>query len=165
MSSKLIILRGNSGSGKSTISKLLQNKMGAGTMLIPQDQVRREILKVSDKKGNFSIELIKEMVLFGKNNNLNVIIEGILANQKYGNMLHSLINKFENYFVYYFDISFEETLRRHGTKSNSHEFGEKEMKEWWIEKDYLGIKHENLISENMSEHQVLNKILKDIGLI
>ena len=42
---KLSILRGNSGSGKSTIAKALQNKFGQNTMLISQDEIRRILLK------------------------------------------------------------------------------------------------------------------------
>ena len=45
---KLIILRGNSGSGKSTIAKALQNKFGQNTMLISQDEIRRNMLNVKD---------------------------------------------------------------------------------------------------------------------
>ncbi len=37
---KLIILRGNSGSGKTTTAKALQKKFGHGTMLISQDVVK-----------------------------------------------------------------------------------------------------------------------------
>ena len=36
--SKLIILRGNSGSGKTTIAKEIQKNFGRNTMLISQDQ-------------------------------------------------------------------------------------------------------------------------------
>lgn len=45
---KLIILRGNSGSGKTATGKALQRKFGRGTMLISQDVVRREMLFVKD---------------------------------------------------------------------------------------------------------------------
>jgi len=37
--SAIIILRGNSGSGKTTIAQELQKKFGLGTMLISQDVV------------------------------------------------------------------------------------------------------------------------------
>ena len=37
---KLIILRGNSGSGKTTIAKELQRRFGRNTMLISQDVIR-----------------------------------------------------------------------------------------------------------------------------
>ena len=36
---KLIILRGNSGSGKTTVAKELQKKFGYNTMLISQDEM------------------------------------------------------------------------------------------------------------------------------
>ncbi len=42
--SKLIMLRGNSGSGKSTVAKELQKRCGRGILLLSQDAVRREIL-------------------------------------------------------------------------------------------------------------------------
>ena len=42
---KLIILRGNSGSGKTTGAKELQKRFGRNTMLISQDVVRRDMLK------------------------------------------------------------------------------------------------------------------------
>lgn len=40
---KLIILRGNSGSGKTTVAKELQKKFGYNTMPISQDEIRRNI--------------------------------------------------------------------------------------------------------------------------
>lgn len=43
---KLIILRGNSGSGKTTIAKELQKRFGTNTMLISQDVIRRDMLTI-----------------------------------------------------------------------------------------------------------------------
>lgn len=48
---KLIILRGNSGSGKTVLSKLLQEKLGPNTMRISHDMVRMEILHTWGKEG------------------------------------------------------------------------------------------------------------------
>ena len=42
----------------------------------------------------------------------------------------------QNIYAYYFDMSFEETLKRHQTRACRDEFGEKEMKSWWREKDF-----------------------------
>ena len=40
-------------------------------------------------------------------------------------MLKELIRYFdENAFAYYFDLSLEETIRRHNTRDKRHEFGE-----------------------------------------
>ena len=49
MGGRLFIIRGNSASGKSTIAKKLQLELGYGTMLIPQDVIRREIVRVKDE--------------------------------------------------------------------------------------------------------------------
>lgn len=44
--SKLIILRGNSGSGKTTVAELLQQKFGPNTMRLSHDMIRMEVLHV-----------------------------------------------------------------------------------------------------------------------
>lgn len=163
-SPKLIILRGNSGSGKSTVAKRLQREMGYGTMLISQDVVRREILRVKDTSGNVSLNLIEQMVRYGWNVGYDVIVEGILSKEKYGVMLNRLITDCPaTSHVYYFDIPFEETLRRHITKPNAHEFGEKEMREWWKEGDELGVKGEQQLNHTMTAEEIVEHIMKDRG--
>ena len=57
---KLIVLRGNSGSGKTTVAKELQNKFGNNTMLLSQDVIRRDILKVKDGENTLALPLMKK---------------------------------------------------------------------------------------------------------
>lgn len=162
MVSKLIVIRGNSGSGKTTIAKRLQRELGKGTMLVSQDVLRREIVWVRDGANNPSIELMKRTVLYAKEIGYNVILEGILAKKFYAPMINELIAEFAGCsHVYHFDLPFEETLRRHATKSNAHDFGEKEMREWWNESDSLGLQHEHIFFASDSEDAVLAKILHD----
>lgn len=167
---KLIIIRGNSGSGKTTIAKRLQQDMqphfvkdlGGGTMLVQQDVVRRDILRVKDIPGNPSIKLIEEMVLFGKDAGYNVILEGILNKDVYGDMLTRLMTHFQGGIqTYYFDISFDETLRRHATKPNSHEYGEEQMRGWYNGKDVLGLPEEKVFTDSQSEEEVFQFIMQD----
>ena len=136
--SKLLIIRGNSGSGKTTVAKGLQKKLGHGKMLISQDVVRREMLYVKDGEKPKVEELLFQLAMYGKNNCDVVILEGILNSKWYNNLFERLLKEFENnIFAYYFDIPFEETLERHKQKPNAHEFGEAEMREWWHEQDLL----------------------------
>ena len=74
---KIIILRGNSGSGKTTTAKRLQKKLGHGTMLISQDVVRREILYVKEGKKQNVSDLLFKLAMFGKANCEFIILEGI----------------------------------------------------------------------------------------
>lgn len=169
MPSKLIIIRGNSGSGKTTVAKEVRNRIGDGlsddTMLVQQDTLRRDVLRERDLVEKRSvIELIEIMVEFGLKQGRTVILEGILSAKKYGGMLNGLADKFDEVYVYYFDLSFEETLIRHASKSNAHEYGEKEMREWWNEKDYLGMPGEKILNKNMSVDDVVREIINDIGI-
>ena len=146
---KLINIRGNSGSGKSTTGKALQRKFGHSTMLISQDVIRREMLFVKDGPNPEASQLLLELALYGKNHCNIVILEGILNSEWYKELFENLLSKFNNQiFAYYFDIPFEETLNRHKQKPNAHEFGEKKMREWWIEKDLIDIITEVYLNEN-----------------
>lgn len=166
MASRLIIIRGNSGSGKSTVAKRLQRELGKGTMLVPQDVLRREIVWVRDGAGNPSIELIKRTALYGKEIGYDVILEGILAKKFYGDMIDELIEAFgDNVHTYYFDVPFEETIARHASKPNAHEFGEKEMREWWNEKDYLNVSGEKVLHKDMTVDDIISEILSDIRTV
>jgi predicted kinase len=160
MTQKLIIIRGNSGSGKSTIARRLRDELGDRTMLIPQDVIRREILKTADNPSNDAIALIFEMAMYGHKIGYDVIIEGILSEAKYGDMLRKLVDVFKaKSAIYYLDIPFEETLRRHNLRGESQDFGEKELREWWNEKDYLGLKSEVILSGDLSEDELLEAML------
>jgi predicted kinase len=46
--SRLLVLRGNSGSGKSTTAQTLRDRLGRGTAWIEQDQIRRILLWEKD---------------------------------------------------------------------------------------------------------------------
>ena len=160
---KLIILRGNSGSGKSTTGKALQRKLGHGTMMISQDVVRREMLFVKDGPNAEAGQLLLELALYGKSHCNTVILEGILNSKWYKNLFENLLEEFnKQIFAYYFDIPFEETLNRHKQKPNSLEFGEKEMREWWKENDLLDIIPEVCLHKELSLNEIVDKIYQDI---
>lgn len=68
----------------------------------------------------------------------------------------------DNILAYYYDISFEETLRRHRTKPNRDEFGEEAMRRWWQEKDYLDNIKEKVLGEDVTLEEAVEKICGDV---
>lgn len=163
VSHPLIILRGNSGCGKTSTARLLQRQLGYGTMLVSQDVVRREMLRVKDIENNPAIQLIYDLCMYGNNVGYTVILEGILSNKKYGAMLCRLLDDFQGEkLIYYFDVSFEETVRRHATKPNAHEFGELEMSQWWKDQDVLNVPGEQRIGEQLSQAEIVDLIHRDV---
>lgn len=163
--SKLIIIRGNSGSGKSSIARELRLKMGYATALIEQDYIRRTLLREKDRPNQPNIKLIDLTVRFALDQGYHVILEGILPKKHYGDMLLKLLaDHMSEAHLYYLDVSLEETLRRHKTKPNAHEFGEAEMRQWYLPSDTLGYEEERIISEVSSFEQTLDRIYKDTSL-
>ena len=163
--SKLIILRGNSGSGKTSVAKELQRQIGRNTLVLPQDTVRREMLWVKDGYDTSALPLLIYLLQYGHKNNEVVILEGILNAKWYRPLFEEAVKLFGiDIYAYYYDLPFEETLKRHETKAERFEFGEKEMRRWWIEKDYIGFIPEKTISEEMTLEAVVNMILSDVQI-
>lgn len=150
--SRLIILRGNSGSGKTTVARALQQRLGPNTLLISHDMVRMEMLHVRGEEGvRRSLPLMAELLRYGRRNSQYTILEGILPFEPYRELFETALREFgSGIFAYYYDIPFEETLRRHATKPNCGDFGEPEMRRWWREKDLMPIIPETVLREDAS---------------
>lgn len=156
---KLIVLRGNSGSGKTTTAKNLQKKFGRNTMVISQDAIRREMLMATDGPDSKAIPLMENLLDYGYKHCEIVILEGIMYADWYKPLFELAKKLYQNQiYAYYFDIPFEETMKRHQTRQKSAEFGEAEMREWWREKDYSDILMEAKIGQELSMEQITDLI-------
>lgn len=162
--SKLILLRGNSGSGKTTVAKQLQEKFGSNTMLISHDMVRKQILHVWSREGvEKSQPLMIELLKYGKRNSEITIMEGILPSKDYAQLFDAAVDEYGNeIYSYYWDIPFEETVRRHSTKPNRNDFGEEDMRRWWKEKDYLEIIPQTMIDKDLSAEDAVELIYREV---
>lgn len=158
--SKLIMIRGNSGSGKTSLAKALQKKFGRNTMLISQDMVRIQMLHAKDVE---ALPLIIKLLQYGRQNSEITILEGILPSKYYMPLFQTALAEYgENIFAFYYDLPFEETLLRHNTKPNKADFGEQDMRRWWIEKDYVGMIPEKTITKDISLDDAVELVEKAI---
>ena len=107
--SKLIILRGNSGSGKTTAAKALQKRFGPNTMLISHDMIRMQILHVWGKTGiEKSLPLMIELLKYGRKHSEWTILEGVLDAEEYRDLFDACLSEYgaENIYAYYYDLPF-----------------------------------------------------------
>lgn len=83
----LIVLRGNSGSGKSSTAKRLREAAIEGSAdkkkiaLVEQDTFRRIILKEKRGGGAENQELMEQAIQFALDRDYAVILEGIMESQ------------------------------------------------------------------------------------
>lgn len=160
---KLIILRGNSGSGKTSVAKELQRQIGRNTLLLSQDKIRREMLWANDGYDTPALPLLIALLQYGHKNNEVTILEGILKSEWYKPLFEEAVRLFDkDIYAYYYDLPFAETLRRHETREKKSEFGEEEMRQWWNEKDYIDFIPEKIIDKEMSLEAVVHMILSDL---
>lgn len=162
--SKLVVIRGNSGSGKGTVAKKIRELSDRKIALVEQDYLRRFVLKEKEKEGGNNIDLIFQTVTFALSREYDVILEGILNFSRYGEMLKDLERSCPDNHFYYLDISLKESLERHATKPNAHEFGEKEMTEWYKPRDLTGFANEVVIPEASSLLETVRLIREQTGL-
>lgn len=161
---KLIVLRGNSGSGKTTVAKALQEKIGPNTMLISHDMVRMQMLHVWGALGiEKSLPLMIQLVKYGHAHSEVTILEGILASDDYAPLFDACVALYgDDIFAYYYDLSFEETVRRHATKPNRDDFGTADMRRWWRGKDCLEQVQETILNQDVTLKEAVESIYRNV---
>jgi len=88
---RLIVIRGNSASGKSAVAARIRDKYGRGVAIVGQDNLRRVVLRELDVPGGANIDLIDQTARFAIARGYHTIVEGILNADHYGAMLAALI--------------------------------------------------------------------------
>lgn len=159
----LIVLRGPSGSGKTATARALRERLGRRVALIEQDYLRRVVLKARDTPEGPHYGLIEQTVRYALDHDYDVILEGILHSGRYRDLLARLGADHRGSTVhYYFDISWDETLRRHASRPQAAEFGADEMRRWWCPHDLLGFDGERRLPESASLAETTDRILAEV---
>jgi shikimate kinase len=164
-STRLVILRGNSGSGKSSTAQELRARLGRGIAWVEQDHLRRIVLRERDVPGGVNIGLINQTARYALDSRYDVILEGILDAGRYGHMLQELTaDHLGTTRHYYFDIPFEQTVRRHAARPMAKEVTPEQMREWYRERDLLPSIEQQIIKESSSLDDTVERILTELGL-
>jgi predicted kinase len=162
---RLIVIRGNSGSGKTSVAKAVRASYGRGLAVVGQDNVRREILRERDVPGGVNIGLIDTIARYSLAQGYHVVVEGILTASRYGAMLQALRRDHPaNSAFFYLDVSIEETLRRHQTRPLRSEVSGDQMREWYRHLDLLPHEYETVIPEHSPLEATVRQVLRESGL-
>ncbi|ADB34938.1 hypothetical protein Kfla_5934 [Kribbella flavida DSM 17836] len=163
--SNLVVLRGNSGSGKSTTARELRARLGQGTALIGQDPIRRVLLWEKDHPGAVNIGLIDTTARYCLEHGYDVVLEGIFSADRYGDMLRALTADHRGATRhYYYDIPFEHTVVRHANRSWAANVPIESLREWYEPRDLLDGVDQHVFDEHDDLPHVLARILTDLGL-
>ena len=163
---KLLIIRGNSGSGKSSVAREVRQRYGRGCALIEQDHLRRIVLRELDQPGGIAPDLIEQTARFALNHGYHAIVEGILHTTRNADMLRRLITDHAGTtYAYYLDVSFAETLRRHTQRPQASDFTADQMRGWYSAYDVLGVPGEHVIPQASTFDETVEAILATSALL
>ncbi|GAA3236205.1 AAA family ATPase [Actinocorallia longicatena] len=163
--STLVVVRGNSGSGKSAVAGALRRRLGPGAAaIVDQDHLRRGILGERDERGGLAPELIAHTAAFCLARMPVVIVEGILAASRYREALRGMVESCPGRsLVYYLDVDLAGTLARHATRPQAAEFTAEEMAGWYLPEDVLGLEGEFRVPQSWSLTETVDRICADLG--
>ncbi|MEV7780835.1 kinase [Kitasatospora sp. NPDC088351] len=161
----LVVVRGPSGAGKSTIAARLRAAYGRGIAVVAQDVLRRTVLREHDVAGGANITLIDLVARHALDHGFHVVVEGILAAERYGPMLARLAADHRGRtFLYYLDVDFDETVRRHSTRPQAAEFSPEDMAGWYRPHDLVPGAREHVIGRHSTLNATVERILADTAL-
>ncbi|KIH97615.1 kinase [Streptomonospora alba] len=163
---RLVVLRGNSAAGKSSVAGALRERYGYGIALVAQDNLRRVVLREKDVPGGINIGLIDATARYALDHGYHVIVEGILYAARYGVMLRQLRADHRGVTgCYYLDVGFEESLKRHASRPQAAEFGEAEMRSWFTPEDLVTGLDETVLGNESTFDAVVERIWDETGLL
>jgi adenylate kinase family enzyme len=162
--SKLIVLRGPSGAGKSTVAKLLHEKAINKTALVEQDYYRHVMFNNLHSDLEAPRYVMFAGVQAALEHGYDVILEGFMGMGKYKSYFDELLNHHpKNNYFFYFDVPFEETLRRHKTRRKSEQLDASKMHELYLRSGPSEYPNEKIIHENVSAKDASQFIAKACG--
>lgn len=164
-STRLIVLRGDSGSGKTTTAAALRPLLGPKTAVIHQDYFRRELLAGGEKKSRSAdaAALIDAAARQSLDLGYDVILDGIFNLRDYAGRLEQLWRDHLGVTrIYQFDVGYEETIRRHESRELRHDFTAEQMREWFDGWQPLTFVDEGRIGPGESLAHVTTRIIADI---
>jgi predicted kinase len=165
---RLVVVRGNSASGKSSVAAGIRDRFGRGLALVGQDNLRRIVLRERDRPGAANIGLIGMTARFALDAGFHTVVEGILYADRYGEMLQGLIRDHRGITrCYYLDIPYEETLVRHATKPDLEyltQVTDAHLRDWYRERDLLPGDIETVIGATSRQEETVARILRETGL-
>lgn len=160
--SVLIVLRGSSGSGKSTVARALQKDLGG--VWIEQDYFRRTILGERGNYSPLSVELIAQSAALALRHGRTVIADGVFNASIYSETFAALGAGHSGLSLFYaYDLTLEETLHRHTTRPQKQaDFDEHSMRGWYHGWDPLHGITERRITAEASCEETVARILQDV---
>lgn len=165
-STRLVILRGDSASGKTTTALALRDVLGPKVALLHQDYFRREILTNNSRlarAGDASVLLVgaaRTALDLG----YDVILDGIFNLRDYSGPFEDLCGDHRGQTrIYQFDVGLDETLRRHAQRPLSDVVSPDKLRAWYDGWQPLPWHDEVRVGGEVAVDDLVSLIMQDLA--
>jgi D-alanyl-D-alanine dipeptidase/8-oxo-dGTP pyrophosphatase MutT (NUDIX family)/predicted kinase len=165
---RLVVIRGNSASGKSSVAQGLRDHYGRGIAIVGQDVIRRNVLREHDTARGANIALLGRIAREALNAGFHVVLEGILYADRYSHMITSLVRDHRGVSCcYYLDVPLETTFVRHASKADAAYLAhvtDRHLASWYRELDLLPGGLETVVPADSTLPDTVARILRETDL-
>ncbi|MEU4174836.1 M15 family metallopeptidase [Streptomyces sp. NPDC026589] len=165
---RLVVIRGNSASGKSSVAQGLRDHHGRGIAIVSQDVIRRNVLREHDTARGANIALLGTIAREALNAGFHVVLEGILYADRYSRMITSLVRDHRGVSsCYYLDVPLETTFARHASKADAaylEQVTDNHLASWYRDLDLLPGGLETVLPADSTLQGTIARILRETGL-
>jgi predicted kinase len=163
LTTRLVVIRGSSGSGKSSVAAAIRAARPDRTVaIVGQDLLRRDVLGTGDDTDGHATGLVELTTRYLLDRGFDVVLEGILNAHWYGDVLRRLVDDHRGTTrCYLYDLSFDETVRRHATKPVADVFGERELRTWWRGCQPVDGLPESRVTDGNSLDETVSRVIAD----
>lgn len=164
-STRLVILRGDAASGKTTAASALRSRLGGRVAVISQDHFRRELLHGPDRleRSRDASALIIGTARQALDLGYDVILDGVFNLRDYSDAFERLHREHRGTtHIYQFDVGLDETIRRHAGRPLAKEFGEDEIRRWHDGWQPLPWCDERRVGPEQTTAELVSIILEDL---
>ncbi|GFN02155.1 hypothetical protein Smic_07110 [Streptomyces microflavus] len=165
---RLVVIRGNSASGKSSVAQGLRDHYGRGIAIVGQDVIRRNVLREHDTTGGTNITLLGRIARHALDAGFHVVLEGILYADRYSHMITSLVRDHRGISAcYYLDVPLDATLARHASKADAaylEQVTDRHLTSWYRVLDLLPGQLETVVPADSALEDTVARIVRESDL-
>jgi len=136
-------------------------KLAGPTAVLHQDYFHRVIFREQGTDGMAHADLLEAAAIHSLDAGNHVVMDGIFNARQYEDLLGRVAARTNDARFYAFDLSFDETIRRHAMRPKAAEFDVEEMRSWYHGWQPLAFVQERPIKASESAEAIVDRILRE----